>query len=210
MRASNSWYGKLSSSLGEVVRYCYREAKVCSSSVSVVYAVQLRIFLKAALLKRGSMEPIEPPLDPPLQIPAVNNWEFEDEGGAQIRSISWAWLSSAHAQMMSATAGSKDEGTDKLEGAWACIRGICCAKQNFAHVNINHACFNVLYSLPLVHIIHSNIYRLVWLQLGNRNRQWPLIQAYCMPSGSLLSYYFCVDQLAKVRRPRCLEMAQNK
>jgi len=48
------------------MRYCYCEAKVRSSSVSVVYAVRLRIFSKAALLKRGSMEPIEPPLDPPL------------------------------------------------------------------------------------------------------------------------------------------------
>ena len=38
-----------------------------SSSVSVVYIVRLRIiFSKAALQKRGSMEPIEPPLDPPL------------------------------------------------------------------------------------------------------------------------------------------------
>ena len=51
----------------EIVRYCYCEAKVRSSSVSVVYVVRLRIiFSKAALQKRGSMEPIEPPLDPPL------------------------------------------------------------------------------------------------------------------------------------------------
>ena len=43
----------------------YSEAEVRSSSVSVV--VRLRIvFSKAALQKRGSMEPMEPPLDPPL------------------------------------------------------------------------------------------------------------------------------------------------
>ena len=34
--------------------------------MSVVYVVRLRIFSKAALQNRGSMEPIEPPLDPPL------------------------------------------------------------------------------------------------------------------------------------------------
>jgi len=44
------------------VRYCYFEAEVRSSSVS-----SLRIFSKAALQKRGSMEPIEPPLDPSLE-----------------------------------------------------------------------------------------------------------------------------------------------
>ena len=43
------------------------ESKVCSSSVSKVYIVHLRIvFLKAALQKRDSVEPMEPPLDPPL------------------------------------------------------------------------------------------------------------------------------------------------
>ena len=47
--------------------YCYCKAKVCSSSVGIVYVVRLCvIFLKAALQKRGSMEPIEPPLDLPL------------------------------------------------------------------------------------------------------------------------------------------------
>ena len=50
----------------EVVRHCYCEAKVRSSSVSVVYVLRLRIFSKGALQKRGSIEPIEPPLDPPL------------------------------------------------------------------------------------------------------------------------------------------------
>ena len=45
------------------MRYCYCEAKVCCSSVSVVYVIR---FAKVALQKRGSMEPIEPPLDPPL------------------------------------------------------------------------------------------------------------------------------------------------
>ena len=54
--------------LSYCVRYCYCKAKVCSSSVSLVYVVRLRIiFSKAALQKRGSMEPIEPPLDPPLK-----------------------------------------------------------------------------------------------------------------------------------------------
>ena len=54
------------------VRYCYCEAKVCSSSVGVVYVVHLRIvFSKAALQKRGSMEPMEPPLDPPLRISSI-------------------------------------------------------------------------------------------------------------------------------------------
>ena len=48
------------------MRYCYCEAKVCSSSVSVVYVVRLRkIFSKVTLQKRGSMD-IEPSLDPPL------------------------------------------------------------------------------------------------------------------------------------------------
>ena len=42
---------------------------MCSSSVGVVYIVHLRIvFLKGALQKRGSMEHMEPPLDPPLNI----------------------------------------------------------------------------------------------------------------------------------------------
>jgi len=46
---------------------------VRSSSVSVVYVVCLRIvFSKAALQKRGSMEPNESPLGPPL----VNNGVF--------------------------------------------------------------------------------------------------------------------------------------
>ena len=41
--------------------------KVHSSSVSLMYVVHLCIiFSKAALQKRGSMEPMEPPLDPPL------------------------------------------------------------------------------------------------------------------------------------------------
>ena len=67
MRASNSWYMKLLS--WHRGSYCNCEAKVRSSSVSVVYVVRLRIiFSKAALQKRGSMEPIEPPLDPPLQV----------------------------------------------------------------------------------------------------------------------------------------------
>ena len=49
------------------MRYCYCEAEVRSSSVSVVYVVRLRtVFSKAALQKRGSIEPLEPPLDPPL------------------------------------------------------------------------------------------------------------------------------------------------
>ena len=49
------------------MRYCYCEAEVRSSSVSVVYVVRLRIvFSKAALQKRGSIEPMEPPLDAPL------------------------------------------------------------------------------------------------------------------------------------------------
>ena len=40
----------------------------CSSSVSVVNVVSLRIvFSKAALQKRSSMEPMEPPLDPLLK-----------------------------------------------------------------------------------------------------------------------------------------------
>ena len=43
------------------------EAKMRSSSVSKVYVVRLHIaFLKVALQKRGSVEPMEPPLDPPL------------------------------------------------------------------------------------------------------------------------------------------------
>ena len=47
--------------------YCYCEADVHSSSVSLVYVVRLRIiFSKAALQKKGSIEPMEPPLDPPL------------------------------------------------------------------------------------------------------------------------------------------------
>jgi len=57
MRASNSWYRN------EVtrVRYCYCEAEVRSSSVSVVYVVRLRtVFSKAALQKRSSIEPMEP------------------------------------------------------------------------------------------------------------------------------------------------------
>ena len=49
------------------MHYCYCEAEVRSSSVSVVYVIRLRIvFSKAALQKRGSIEPMEPPLDPPL------------------------------------------------------------------------------------------------------------------------------------------------
>ena len=49
------------------VRYWYYEAEVRRSSVSVVYVVRLRIvFSKASLQKRGSIEPMEPPLDPPL------------------------------------------------------------------------------------------------------------------------------------------------
>ena len=48
------------------------EVEVRSSSVSVLYVVCLRIvFSKAALQKRGSMEPMEPPLDLPLYWPLV-------------------------------------------------------------------------------------------------------------------------------------------
>ena len=48
------------------------EVEVCSPSVSVLYVVRLRIvFSKAALQKRGSMEPMEPPLDLPLYWPLV-------------------------------------------------------------------------------------------------------------------------------------------
>ena len=48
------------------VSFCYFEAEVRSSSVSVVYVVRLRIILSKA--KWGSMEPMEPPLDSPLLI----------------------------------------------------------------------------------------------------------------------------------------------
>ena len=42
----------------------------CSSSVSVLYVVRLHmVFSKAALQKRGSMEPMEPSLDLPLYWP---------------------------------------------------------------------------------------------------------------------------------------------
>ena len=52
------------------MRYCYCEANVRSFNVSVVYVVRLRIvFSKTALQKRGSMGPMEPPLDPPLACP---------------------------------------------------------------------------------------------------------------------------------------------
>ena len=45
------------------------EAEVGSSSVSIVYVVGLLIvFLKAVLQKRGSMEPMEPHLDPPMMM----------------------------------------------------------------------------------------------------------------------------------------------
>ena len=51
----------------ELTQYATVEAEVRSSSVSVVYVVRLRIvFSKAALQKRVSMEPMEPPLDLPL------------------------------------------------------------------------------------------------------------------------------------------------
>ena len=36
-------------------------------------SVRLRIFSKAALQKRGSMEPIEPPLDPPLVLVTISD-----------------------------------------------------------------------------------------------------------------------------------------
>ena len=40
-----------------------------SSNVSIVYVVRLRaVFSKAALQKRGSIEPMEPPLDPALPV----------------------------------------------------------------------------------------------------------------------------------------------
>ena len=43
------------------------EAEVHSSNVSILHVVRLHIvFSKAALQKRGSMELMEPPLDPPL------------------------------------------------------------------------------------------------------------------------------------------------
>ena len=49
------------------MRYCYCDAEVCSSSASIVYVIRFCIvFSKAALRKRGSIEPMEPPLDPPL------------------------------------------------------------------------------------------------------------------------------------------------
>ena len=42
------------------------DSEVRSSSVSVVYVVRLHtVFLKAALQKKGSMEPMESSLDPP-------------------------------------------------------------------------------------------------------------------------------------------------
>ena len=44
------------------MRYCYCEAKVRSSSVST-FAHNI---FEGSPSKRGSMEPIEPPLDPPL------------------------------------------------------------------------------------------------------------------------------------------------
>ena len=51
------------------MHYCDCEAEVRSSSVSVVYVIRLhKVFLKAALQKRGSMEPMESPLDLPLRI----------------------------------------------------------------------------------------------------------------------------------------------
>ena len=51
------------------MRYCYCEAELRSSSVSIV---RLQIILsKAALQKRGSIEPMEPPLDPPLYTQSI-------------------------------------------------------------------------------------------------------------------------------------------
>ena len=59
-----SWYRKLLS-WHTCVFAIYCETEVRSSSVSEV--VRLRIvFSKAALQKRSSIEPMEPPLDPPL------------------------------------------------------------------------------------------------------------------------------------------------
>ena len=52
------------------------EAEVRSSSVCVVYVLLLRIvFSKAALQERGSMEPVEPPLNPPLY-PSLGGCHF--------------------------------------------------------------------------------------------------------------------------------------
>ena len=59
------------------MRFGYCEAEVRSSSVSVVYVVRLHIvFSKVALQERGSMEPMEPPLDPPLEIHAGRLFAF--------------------------------------------------------------------------------------------------------------------------------------
>ena len=50
------------------MHYCYCEAEVRSFSVSVVCVLRLRIvFSKAGLQKEGSMEPMETPLDLPLE-----------------------------------------------------------------------------------------------------------------------------------------------
>ena len=51
--------------------YCCCEAEVRSSSVSIVYTLHATFahsISKVALQKRGSMEPMEPPLDPPLYV----------------------------------------------------------------------------------------------------------------------------------------------
>ena len=47
-------------------------------SQGIAYVVRLRIaILKAALQKRGSMEPMEPPLDPPLSLTCYRHLYFD-------------------------------------------------------------------------------------------------------------------------------------
>ena len=63
-------------------RYCYCEAEVRSSSVNVVCVLCLHIeFVMAALQKRGSMEPMEHPLDLPLVniVPKISAQIASDE-----------------------------------------------------------------------------------------------------------------------------------
>ena len=104
------------------MRYCYCEAEVRSSSVSVVYVVRLRIvFSKAALQKRGSIEPMKPPLDPPLWRGKV--WSILSQELCQCLLIDRGYML---ASFPGPAQPSVTYSVEKWERAWSLFLQECC------------------------------------------------------------------------------------
>ena len=108
--------------------------------MSVVYVVRLRIvFSKAALQKRGSMEPMEPPLDPPLVRWTRGGRESDVRGRG-----STANMCSAHALMSATTMKGTEVPNPRRSSACDCT----CVLTRIDHCLVNNSI--MMFALELI------------------------------------------------------------